>query len=280
MKKTDKKHIILIIMRLLFFLLFPAVFATAFAGVKQIATQIGDGAPLELNSLTATLMLVLIFTILFGRFFCGFACAFGTYGDFLYELSTRVRKKMKKRPLTLGTQAGKYLSKVKYGILAIILILCIGGKNLLIQKISPWDVFSRLQARNIPTLSIGILIFLLISVGMIFEKRFFCRFLCPLGAIFSFLPVLPLSIPKRDREHCIPNCKACKLKCPANLDIASTEEGDTVSMGECFSCGKCTQTCPRSNVHPTCAPTKGTLLPWHLIRGLLLLALFFYMIGI
>lgn len=280
MKKTDKKHIILITMRLLFFLLFPAVFATAFAGVKQIAAQIGGGVPLELNSLTATLILVLIFTILFGRFFCGFACAFGIYGDFLYELSARVRKKKKKRPLTLGIQAGKCLSKVKYSILVIILIVCIAGKNSLIQKISPWDVFSRLQARNIPTLSIGILMFLLISIGMIFEKRFFCRFLCPLGAIFSFIPVLPLSIPKRDRGHCLPNCKACQLKCPANLDIASTEEGDTVSMGECFSCGKCTQICPRNNVHPTCVPTKDNLFLWHLIRGFLLLVLFFWIVGI
>lgn len=41
--------------------------------------------------------------------------------------------------------------------------------------------------------------------------------------------VLPFSVIKRNRENCIPNCKACNLVCPANLEIPSDKEGDNAT---------------------------------------------------
>lgn len=267
-------------MRILFFILFPAVFSTAFSGVKYVAAQIGVGKHIELIVFVVTLLVVLLFTILFGRFFCGFACSFGSYGDFLYEISCRVRKKRKKRPFQFSEKLGNVLCYVKYLVLVAILLLCVAGKSSAVSTFSPWDVFSRLQTLNMPKLGAGVLVFLLISIGMIFEKRFFCRFLCPLGAIFSILPVIPASSIKRDRENCIARCKACKMKCPANLDIASMEEGDHAKMGECFSCGKCMQTCPKSNVHTDAVHGKENVFLWNLVRGILLFIVFCIFIGL
>ena len=96
---------------------------------------------------------------------------------------------------------------------------------------------------------IGTGLFLLVTAGMALEPRFFCRFLCPMGAVFSLMPVLPFSVIKRNRENCIPNCKACNLVCPANLEIPSDKEGDNATSGECFSCGKCIGKCPKQNTH-------------------------------
>ena len=62
------------------FIIYPALFSTAFTGIKLIVEQITQRASLPWNSFVQTLVVLLVFTIVFGRFFCGFACAFGTWG--------------------------------------------------------------------------------------------------------------------------------------------------------------------------------------------------------
>lgn len=54
--------------------------------------------------------------------------------------------------------------------------------------------FSMLHAGNFKLggYIVGLVLLVLILVGMAFQERFFCRVLCPMGAVFSMLPVLPL----------------------------------------------------------------------------------------
>ena len=70
--------------QLLYFLFLPSVFTAAFNGVKYIFTQLGHGEKIEMTAFVAALLLVCAFTIVFGRFFCGFACAFGSLGDAMH----------------------------------------------------------------------------------------------------------------------------------------------------------------------------------------------------
>lgn len=234
----------------LFFFLFPAVFATAFAGLKYIFQQLAAGEGLTINAFLNTLMLVVGFTIVFGRFFCGYACAFGIYGDVMYGISSWVRKKLKKKPFFMSERLGIRLRYGKYAVLFLIIMICLFRKSEWIQMISPWNVFSRLTALQLPLENsyVGIILLVLISFGMMWEQRFFCRFLCPLGAVFSLLPVLPFSQVKRSKENCIKGCQACKKVCPAKISIEYTDGEHASGMGECFSCGKCVDICPKKNV--------------------------------
>ncbi|MFQ9387568.1 MAG: 4Fe-4S binding protein [Coprococcus sp.] len=84
----------------------------------------------------------------------------------------------------------------------------------------------------------------LIMVGMAVQERFFCRFLCPMGAVFSWLPMLPFFTLKREREQCIKGCSACTKQCPS--DIGLPEVGSLNVSGDCFQCQKCIDTCPRA----------------------------------
>ena len=59
--------------QLLYFLFLPSVFTAAFNGVKYIFTQLGQGEKIEMTAFVSALLLVCAFTIVFGRFFCGFA---------------------------------------------------------------------------------------------------------------------------------------------------------------------------------------------------------------
>ena len=98
-KKISVQTIIEVMIRAVFFIIYPALFSTAFTGIKLIVEQITQRASLPWNSFVQTLVVLLVFTIVFGRFFCGFACAFGTWGDFVYFISSMIRKKRKKKPL-------------------------------------------------------------------------------------------------------------------------------------------------------------------------------------
>lgn len=86
MKKINKRKIqkyIRMIIQLIFFTIMPSIYTTAFSGVKYIFTQIGNGQQVELTSFVTILIVLCLYTIVFGRFFCGFACAFGSLGDYL-----------------------------------------------------------------------------------------------------------------------------------------------------------------------------------------------------
>ncbi len=280
-KKISLPACIEILIRLTFFALYPALFSTAWTGIKMLVETIKGRQLLSFDSFNLTLILLLAFTIVFGRFFCGFACAFGSWGDFVYGISSLIRKKRKKKPFHAFERMEGFLRYGKYLVVLAVLALVIMGKGGLVSTHSPFTAFSLLH-KGVFSMKLpvgmdmaGLVIFALITLGMAVEPRFFCRFLCPMGAVFSLMPVLPVSVIKRDRESCIPGCRACRNSCPADLDIPSDQEGDNVLSGECFSCGKCISRCPKSNIHNG-LPIKAWL-PMLLIKGVLLLGLVYYL---
>ncbi len=67
--------------QLLFFLFLQSAFTSAFSGIKYIFIQIGLGESVGATAFVTILLTLCAYTILFGRFFCGYACAFGALGD-------------------------------------------------------------------------------------------------------------------------------------------------------------------------------------------------------
>ena len=118
---------------------------------------------------------------------------------------------------------------------------------------------------------VGLLILILILVGMCLEERFFCRNLCPMGAVFSLLPVLPFFALHRDRENCIKGCSACTKKCPSGIGLP--KDGSPRVEGDCFQCQKCIDTCPKGNIHTGIRSLKGNEIWFTLFRGILLAAI-------
>lgn len=111
---------------------------------------------------------------------------------------------------------------------------------------SPWDVFSRLTALKLPAAGYGagIVLFVLILIGMAAQPRFFCQFLCPMGAVFALLPVLPFAWLHRNGTRCIPGCSACAKRCPVDLKL----DDANLRGGECIVCEACIGTCPKGNI--------------------------------
>ena len=248
-KRQQKVRLIRAAIQLIFFIAAPSLFSTAFAGVKSIFLAIGGQQTVTWNSFLNITALLLIITILFGRHFCGYACAFGSLGDALYELTAFIRAKCfgKKKKHGYPEKWVHRLQKVKYVILAFLLLSCMTGFYSKLQGMSPWDVFSMVTAGKLPKTAylVGTVLLILIMVGMCTQERFFCQFLCPMGAVFAIMPIIPGALFKRNRPNCAPKCTLCKKRCPAHLDI----DGDTSHSGECICCHACTAACPRQNIH-------------------------------
>lgn len=277
MKKKAKfrRRLIRAVIQLIFFLLAPAVFTTAFSGIKYIFNQIGKQELLESVSFLVILSAVVLFTIIFARFFCGFACAFGSFGDLMFAGSAFVQKKLKMKLPRLSDKWAERLMYLKYVVLFEIVICCLLDVYGRFAGSSPWDVFSMFTALNFKMAgyAVAIVLLILIILGMIAEERFFCKFLCPMGAVFVLLPILPFSVYRRDREKCIKGCSACKKQCPARIEI----DGDGARMGECIGCNKCLDTCPKGNIGTGIKSLKGNETVFVIVKGVLLLALFIWL---
>nr|WP_314458763.1 4Fe-4S binding protein [uncultured Clostridium sp.] len=236
------------------FLALPGLFTSIFYAMKEIYSAALAGN-FSLSAMLPQLTLFLgsmIITILTGRFFCGFLCSFGAMGDFLWFLS----KKTGKLGLKVNEKADAWLKNLKYIILVFIILgiwtFHIGNLD---SMTGPWAVFGMYSkigswpsARYLFT--IGGFLLLLIIAGSFLVERFFCRYLCPLGAVFAIMSRFRLFRIKKDRSKC-GSCRLCTSKCSMGIPLY---QYDTVTSGECIDCFECTAICPRQNARANGAP--------------------------
>ena len=121
---------------------------------------------------------------------------------------------------------------------------------------NPWTIFGMYSTVSgwssaAYLITIGGAVLVLIMIGSLLVERFFCRYLCPLGAVFVPLSRLRLFRIKKPRDDC-GACKFCTRNCPMGIQLCKT---DTVTSGECIDCFACIETCPRGNVKANPTPS-------------------------
>lgn len=189
--------------------------------------------------------ILLLYGFLFGRWICGFLCPFGLIQDLLHKIKT---PKIKKNRLT------RTASYFKYVLLAFMVIalplqyalknfplpgfckyICPSGTLLgaggLLSNEKNTDLFGMLG----PLFTWKFCLLVVFIVGSIFIYRFFCRFFCPMGALYGLFNKISWLGMKVDQPKCT-NCGLCVGQC--GMDIRH------VGDHECISCGKCVNVCP------------------------------------
>lgn len=268
-KARKKTELIRNIIQLFFFFIFPSAFSSAFAAVKETAASLSQGLPLAFSPFARILLFLLAFTVICGRFFCGYACAFGTAGDAVYMASQFIQKKTGKKLPKIPQKAVRYLQLVKYLVLAAIFVLCFMGEQETVNQNSPWTLFSVLISLKSPSSDMaaaGVLLLLTIA-GAAVQSRFFCQFLCPMGAVFSLMPVLHSGQLVRDSENCIHGCSICERACPVSLKLGEND----MREGECIRCHKCLHACPRGNIKLKMSVFSPDSTAWIVIQAAVLL---------
>jgi ferredoxin-type protein NapH len=189
--------------------------------------------------------ILMSFGLLFGRFVCGFLCPFGLIQELFYKIPSPKIKNPWRRP-----------QAIKYVILAVFVIgmplIFINSAGLSSPAFCAYICPSGTLTAAIPLLLanaplrqvISSLFYLkltiaaLVIIGSLFIYRFFCRYLCPLGAIYALFNRISLYQLRLDVVKCN-KCGACRSVCKMGVDPS-----ENLQSMDCIRCGDCVSVCP------------------------------------
>jgi Fe-S-cluster-containing hydrogenase component 2 len=92
-----------------------------------------------------------------------------------------------------------------------------------------------------PLAIIGYILLGVTIVGAFLYDRFFCKYLCPVGALYGIIGRISPTRVERNESLCT-HCKVCNKACPVNIDV---ENSDKITNAECLSCNECVLACPK-----------------------------------
>ena len=194
--------------------------------------------------------ILLLFGTMLGRTICGWLCPFGLIQEILHKIPT---PKIRKSRIT------RMLSWLKYGILAVFVMaiplwyglrydlplpgfckyICPAGtlEGAVGHLANPantamYDMLGLVFTRKW-------IVLLAVFLACVFCYRSFCRFICPLGAIYGLFNRFSIVGVKVDRERCN-GCGLCAQRCGMDVRCAGDHE--------CISCGRCVDTCSRGAI--------------------------------
>ncbi|MBQ3137510.1 MAG: 4Fe-4S binding protein [Clostridia bacterium] len=183
-----------------------------------------------------------------GRYVCGWLCPFGLIQDLLNKIPF---------PKKLRTFKGdKLLRKLKYVILAVFVILlpmvvvdvtglgepwfckfiCPAGT---LEGGIPLVLFNGALRETVGFLYTWKILILAVTVFLsVIIYRPFCKYICPLGAVYSFFNKVSVFRIKLDKEKCV-GCNKCEKICKMNVNPCKNPDST-----ECIRCRECISVCP------------------------------------
>ncbi|MDZ7372780.1 MAG: 4Fe-4S binding protein [candidate division KSB1 bacterium] len=224
-------------------------------------------------------LVILALSIPLGRFFCGWICPLGTVLDATDRWFKRPRRKVGQRESTrlrswkyallVAILAGSFLSVqfagyfdpisvITRAFTAVLLPLLtkvadtfvsLLGRVSFLENIT-FSAYNRLQEVGFPTQQplvrgsfLILVLFLVILVLGKWSRRFWCRNLCPLGALLGFVGQHRLT--HRTVSTACTDCGVCQLMCRMN----AIEDGYRITRtSECIECMQCVDICPEGAI--------------------------------
>jgi polyferredoxin len=162
--------------------------------------------------------------------FCGWLCPFGA----LQELTSVAARRLRVPQLDVPFWLHERLRALKFVIFLVLFAAALGSvaQAQLLAEVEPFKTAIVLRfVREPPYVAWA----LLLVAASLFVERFFCRYLCPLGAA--------LALPARLRQfewlkrhwQCGRECRICQVQCP----VGAIQPEGTIHPGECIYCLKC-----------------------------------------
>jgi len=197
--------------------------------------------------LASLILLTLGLTVFAGRIYCGWLCPFGAFLELLIWISPKY---------STPTGLDSYLKGVKYVIFLVLVLFAINlnmpdAAFKIANIIEPFETFWQIHGNLLAWVWLVLVIIL-----SFFIPRFFCRYLCPLGAFFALITMVASWLRLINVKIKLPEkgeCKGCKIAlkgCSVNaLSYSKEIEGPKIDDSECFKCEECRMFCPKCEIY-------------------------------
>jgi len=220
------------------------------------------------------LIAFLSISLLLRKSFCSWLCPVGTVSEWLWRLGRQTFR----RNFRLPRWADWPLRSLKYILLGLFLY-AVGSMSVpAIEAFlnGPYGIIADVKMLNFfRFLSVTAAIVLgALILASVFVQNFWCRYLCPYGALLGLLARFSPARIRRDPEICI-DCAKCAQACPSLLPV---DKLITVRSPECTGCYDCVAICPAEGaLWMSAAGRKRRLPAWGMAAAIALL--FFGIVG-
>jgi len=204
-------------------------------------------------------LMALVTAVFLKRGFCSWVCPFGLLTEYL----NRLHRMLFRKNVTVPPWLDYPLRSLKYLLLAFFLwaiVLKMNAAALDYFIYSPYNMVADIKMlyffTNITPFAFWVLMALVVL--SILVRNFWCRYLCPYGALLGILSFLSILKVHRNTETCT-NCQKCTRTCPVDIKVHKTTR---VISDECHACLKCVAVCPeKDTLYISALRRKGILKP-------------------
>jgi polyferredoxin len=187
---------------------------------------------------------ILVTALLFKKGFCSWVCPVG----FVSELIGDIADKLWGRRLVPPRWLDYPLRALKYMLLAFFIwavLIAMTPENVKSFVYSDYNIMTDILMMrfftDISITALGVIMALFLLSFVI--RGFWCRYLCPYGALLGLFSLVSPTRIRRNHETCI-DCSACSQSCPAFIKVDTVRE---VVSDECIGCMACVDVCPVKN---------------------------------
>ena len=222
----------------------------------------------------------LAMSFLFRKAFCSWLCPVGTLSEYLWQLG----RKLFRRNFHLPVWLDAFLRGLKYLLLGFFVwaVSSMAVDELAAFMNSPYGVIADVKMLNFfrHIGQTGAIILGVLAVASLFIQNFWCRYLCPYGALLGITSLISPARIRRNPETCI-DCAKCAKACPSNLPV---DRLVTIKSAECTGCLECVAVCPAKDTLnlsfpaiPKLVPSAPRISTWAMAAGIAVL--FFGIVG-
>jgi polyferredoxin len=222
----------------------------------------------------------LAMSFLFRKAFCSWLCPVGTLSEYLWQLG----RKIFRRNFHLPVWIDAFLRGLKYLLLGFFVwaVSSMAVDELAAFMNSPYGVIADVKMLNFfrHMGETGAIVLGVLVVASLFIQNFWCRYLCPYGALLGITSLFSPARIRRNPETCI-DCAKCAKACPSALPV---DQLVTIKSAECTGCLECVAICPAKDTLSLSFPAIPKLLPaapristWAMAAGVAVL--FFGIVG-